>query len=356
MSSTACNLLGPGASCTLTQFLALLAADSLADCDRRTIREYSATCHHWERLTGDPPLAAIRPEDVAAFRRGLLEAAETAERPARLADPQLFLFDPAPPRPVPCTRPLSRPTVNKHLRHLRRMLRLAAPAGAGNPDGLGWIAWTPWIKSVRQDRPGPRPPHDDVLASIWQRTAEATYPRVDGIRAAAWWQALIVAAVTTGFRREALLGLSWEHIDLRAGEIFLPAPLDKRNQQRLKPMHSLLARHLLRIRSGEGRVWPWPHSAATWYRQWRRLQAAGRGIKFHALKQACGTRLAASGANVWQIQAMLDHANLITSRHYIEAAQDGLRTSIERMPLPAIFGSDGMDGDEDGPPAVVGAG
>jgi integrase len=307
----------------------------LLGADPRTLKEYSATLKHWRRLVGDPPLASITPSILARFLDSLAHPPASAARTVQQFPPGC---EPEAKRKK--GSPLKPATVNKHRRQILSLIYKAGPPGPRNRDALGLLAAVPWVKPLRQPRRLPRDVPDDVLDRIYRGAEAADRPLLPGAAPADWWRALVVTAVTTGFRREALLALEWAWIDWGGPAIWLPAEFDKTGGDRQKPLCETAVKHLLRIRGPERLIFAWPASEGTWYRQWHAIQRAGgivQHIRLHDLKRACGTRLAASGASPWAIQAMLDHASIDTSRHYINPSAD-LRAAVERMHLPDVFG------------------
>lgn len=314
-------------------FEQVYAPTYLIDCSPRTVDEHHATLNHWERIVGRQPLAAITAAMLGQFLAGLRGP---RQRPsAGLHQKSLPGFE-----AEKTEQGLAAATVNKHRRQVLALLYKAGPPGLRNRDALGILASVPWVRAMKQQCRLPRGVDDEVLDALYRGAEAAFHPRLPEIPAADWWRALIVAALTLGFRRNALLALRWDWIDWSTSTIFLPASADKMGSDRQKPLLPLLLRHLTRIRQGDARIFPWPggwpHGETTFYRQWRDIQRAGgiaplQRIKLHDLKRACGTRLARSGASPWVIQQMMDHASLNTSRHYINPT-DAMREAVQKMP------------------------
>ena len=237
-------------------------------------------------------------------------------------------------------RSLSPATVNKHLRHVNAILAKAGQAGPGNRDALGLIASTPWTRPLREQKPQPRAIGDDLVASIYAACRFANQPRLTWCSSEAWWRALICLAITTGFRRGALLTLRWSDIDIAARTVHVPASIDKCHVDRQKPLHAIAIKHLLQIQGPKDSVFPFTGCKQQWYREWHRLQdladiETSRHIKLHDLKRFAGTRYAAT-ASPWVVQQMLDHSSIETSRHYINASE-ACRAAVDAFPLPKCF-------------------
>jgi integrase len=145
-------------------------------------------------------------------------------------------------------------------------------------------------------------------------------------------------AVSSGFRRGALLSLRWAHIDVGRRIVRLPACFDKKGKEREKPLHDQVVKLLLEIRGPQEKVFEWPHSRKVWYEQWHRIQDAGdvmEHIRFHDLKRVAGVMFSETGSP-WVVQHMLDHASIETSRHYINP-MEACREAVDNLPLQKIF-------------------
>jgi len=259
-----------------------------------TAAEYQTAVRYWQRLVGPVPLSEITAAHLLAFRSALMK------QPGRRSPT------------------ISHATVNKHLRSIQTILDRAGPPGPGRRDALGLIHEPPWLRPLRTRRKLPRHVDDAEILRLYTAAANMTLPTV--VPPADWWRALIVTAITTGFRREALLALTWQDIDLVRRLVRVPAEADKTWAERVKPLATVTVRHLVRIRTSAPAVFRWPYSERTWSRHWDRLRKlAHTDVTFHDLKRACGTRVAAIAPNPHVVQRMLDHADLSTSLHYVNA-------------------------------------
>ncbi len=277
----------------------------------RTLKEYRLTNRKWKRNTGDPPMDQIDSLMLGEFKA--------------------WLFD---------DEKLARPTVNKHLRHVHCILGKAGPPGPGNRDAVGIVPTAPWTKPLKEFRRLPRRTTPEVLEVIYKAARFANYPALDHMAAADWWRALIVLAYTSGYRHGALMGLRWSEVDLARKEIRVEAESDKCGRERIKPLHAVAIRHLVRIRIGQGPVFPWHYSEATWYRQWHRIQTkAGldreEHVKLHDLKRTAGS-IAAEHGSAFAVQRLLDHSSIRTAEWYVNP-MDELRGVVDAFPIPAAF-------------------
>jgi integrase len=323
-----------------TYFERIHAPTFLSGAKPMTLKRARESLKHWERETVDPRLAEIDPETLAVFKSRLFNPAGFCGRRAGNARQGVFAFAADPPPPTDSPRQLSRATVNLHLRQISGILSKAGPAGPTNRDALGVLRSVPWTKPLKEYRRRPKNVKDDLLDAIYRAAAAALHPHLENVLAGNWWKALIVTAVTVGYRKGAMLRLPWSCVDWEESIIRLPAEADKCWTEREKPVSRLVLQHLLRIRTASDLIFPFPESATTFYRQWRAIQTAAaipkdRQIKLHDLKRACGTRFARI-ASPWVVQHRLDHASLATSQFYVNAS-DEEREAVDRQPLPAAF-------------------
>ncbi len=240
----------------------------------RTLDAYRESLAHWSRVTGNLPLREIDSQRLAEFKASLLEGSQGSQgsRKDAKAQRQLTLFElggwAAPLRL--CVRykgdPLAAATVNKHLRHLGAILSKAGPPGPRNRDALWAIERVPWTRPVRQYRRMPRKVSDQVLDAIYRAAGIATHPVLDRVDPGHWWKALLVTALTVGFRRGGLFALRWSGVDWEEAEVRLPAEGDKCHAERSKPVCRLVLQHLMRIRSAGPLVFAFPHSESKFYR------------------------------------------------------------------------------------------
>jgi len=237
-------------------------------------------------------------------------------------------------------------TANKHLRQLAQMLAKLGPADCGrNADALELLAKVPRVKPYRAPRPRPPDIAPELLGTIYAACWAADYPGEDP---PAWWQALLTCAFCEAFRRGGLIhaawirgdGLRWDGIDWERRTIRLKASADKCHQEREKPLHEVAVKHLLRIRTADEYVFPFPHSESTFYRQWHRIQLAAKlprrlHIHLHAVKSASLSAYATE-ESPWIAQFMGDHASIATGQHYVNVSR-AARAAVDRLAIPDAF-------------------
>ena len=290
----------------------------LADCAEVTKEQYQGTLDLWVAITGDPPLKDISCEMLARFKaciqkmRGL----------------------------KPGTRIASN-TVRKHLKHVQILLDKAGPPGYRNRDAAGIIPTSPaWIKPPRIEERIPRFIAPELLGQVYLATVAMEEPRLPGIKAPAWWKALLVIAFNTQLRRRSLFTLRMSEIDFRNQWLNCPPERMKSCRRQTIHLNEMAMKHLLAIRTDRELVFPWLRSLEHFHKHFHRLQAAA-GIPrkdhfgLHDIRKTAASIL-------WEdspaaAQYALGHSSMNTTmRHYVNGTSIVAR-ALDALPQPAAF-------------------
>lgn len=217
-------------------------------------------------------------------------------------------------------------TINRELRSLRAALRKA----------LKWdlIGKAPVFEMLKETRPRPQMMPDEDFAALYRNCGAARRPRDLSIPAAEWWQALLIFARYTGWRRGEILALKWDDVDLEPDEngeywATTQAPDNKGGRTERVPLLPIVVQHLRPIRTFGPMVFPWKHSERLLYPELERIaEAAGvkfpsngrREDKFHALRKTFGTKAALAGIDRKALTALMRHKDYSTTeRYYLDA-------------------------------------
>jgi integrase len=296
---------------TLRQAYERWLEPDLFDAAYATRREYGTALNHWERLTGDPPIAAIANAHVLALRDGLLGSR----------------YAPA--------------TVRKTWSHLRAILRRLSPQALGNPQGEGILQRVPCVKMPRLRPKLPRVATHAELDRLYVACSAAGWPPArSGQPAAALWRCFIVLAYNYGLRTRDLWGLWWKDIDFDRG-LFRFSALKTSKLQGM-PLNRVSRAHLAAIvpASGDDR----PHvfhptkSRHQFYREWAKINAAAEmsaPLECRDLRETCCTAYEeiAPGVGRW----ILAHSERgVTERHYLNPSRM-VAEAVAKLPQPAAF-------------------
>lgn len=193
-----------------------------------------------------------------------------------------------------------------------------------------WISESP-VKKVRrcnEPRGRTRFLSDDerqrLLKSCKASRNKALYP-------------LIVLALSTGCRRNELLKLTWDDIDLSRALIFIRD--SKNHQPRTLPITgsalTLLEEMYTPIKSTSEKVFKAPLTGKVynlenaWQTALRRANI--KEFRFHDLRHSCASYLAMNGATLVDIAAILGHRDLKQTMRYAHLSQHHTRGILERM-------------------------
>ena len=163
----------------------------------------------------------------------------------------------------------------------------------------------------------------------------------------------ILASLLTGARRENVLSMRWDQVNLERGEWFIPETKNGESQRvpLISAMHDLLKDR--KAECGDGQ-WVFPSHGATGHltnpdKAWKRiLSRAGiddlRGTWLHDLRRSMGSWQANTGASLSVIGKSLNHKNVNTTAIYARLAMDPVRESMEKA-AGAMFEAGGIKKD-----------
>jgi integrase len=147
---------------------------------------------------------------------------------------------------------------------------------------------------------------------------------------------IVLLALTTGARKNELLWLAWQDVDLERG--FLRLAQTKNRTRRAVPVRGK-ALQLLQERRGQHRPvsWVFPRFdqqkpvdiKAAWENAVKR--AALHDFRFHDLRHTAASYLAMSGATLLEIAAILGHKSMQVTYRYAHLAAAHTGNVVERM-------------------------
>jgi len=146
-------------------------------------------------------------------------------------------------------------------------------------------------------------------------------------RRSIWMLPLVRLALETAMRRSELLGLRWEHVDLRRRTIFLQ--LTKNGTSRTVPLSTHAIQILTEIpRNIDGRVFPVTHEVVSQAFNRARKQAGVKDIRFHDLRHMAITRLAEKLPNLIELSAVSGHKSLSMLKRYYHPNPEQLAVKL----------------------------
>lgn len=294
--------------------------------DPKTIKLYREALAHWERITGDPPLAEITDYTTSKY------ATELLELPGRKG-PTLAIG-----------------TVRKHCSRIDKLLGFCGPKlrtkkGRRN---LGLLELPPVCDSPHADH---QPPAGDfTLEEVMALCDACEFAQESGcileISPPRFWRTLIIVGFYSGLRISELMGL--EYNDLQGAAITVWAKTSKGRKGKRQPLHPDALAAIEAIRTPREKIFPWrgwPKTKRWVHTLFKRIVIkAGipphRQFGFHGLRKAHATIIADQEQSSGVAQISLGHAHgSTTTTHYVAGrVQDRiLASAINR--LPSLIGS-----------------
>ena len=247
----------------------------------------------------------------------------------------------APPSPPRYRTPA---TVNRYLAALSHVFTYAVKE-------LNWMDENPLAKVSKEKEPSGRTrflseaERDAFLDACRASTSPDLYPAV-------------VLALSTGARRQEIIGLSWGEVDLKRGRVTLPDTRTKNSEPRVLPLthHALaLLRERVKVRRIDtDLIFP----ARDRFRRLRAahapippvdlrtpfetaLKRAGiTGFRWHDLRHTAASYLAMNGATLAEIAEILGHKTLAMVKRYSHLSEAHTAAVVEKM-NKAMFGDRG---------------
>lgn len=137
--------------------------------------------------------------------------------------------------------------------------------------------------------------------------------------------AIIRLALNTGMRRDEILFLKWEWIDLKENFIILPHTHSKSKKSRRVPINPIVRKIFLEMKLQNKevelvfQVSSTGHGARTWLQRAfkeARNKADIEGIRFHDLRHTAATRLVEAGIPLHAVAELVGHSSIRMTERY----------------------------------------
>jgi integrase len=272
----------------------------------------------------DRTLASISEADIEAYRKRLID------QPVKInaAGPKKG----GEARPTRNGRKRSKSTANRHLNVLRAAWRLSYRRHAAEMPGF---PRPPWIEEYDEPKLLPCPVRDGDMRRMVELAA----------RKWAHLFAAIMIAIHAGLRLREVLGLLWAQIDWEARTITLPKT---KSTPRVVPMNDTClgimrwlrerapnpddmgARVILYRHYGIGPARPVNSVKGAFNKLLDGLELRGK-YTFKSLRASFATYLAEKGEDVLMIMELMGHADVRTTKRYVNIANPAKAEAVARI-------------------------
>ena len=287
-----------------------------------TLNLYSMTLKRWRLLTGDPPLKDIDVPLLARFRDALAKC-----------------------RGMKKWKRMSPSSIAGKMRQIQTILDKAGPPGYRNRDAAGVIETSPWCRAPKQEARPVRIVTPEEIDKVYNVACLMEQPKLEHLKPAQWWRALLVVTWNTGLRRGTLFKLTWDMVDWENRVFRIPGDSMKSKRWQVQPFNETAERHLRGIRRSylpeTSLIFPWSQDSRQFHIALHKLlDLAGipeeEHFGLHDIRKTLATTLWTDNPNAASLA--LGHTNSsVTARHYVE--QMGIvAKAVNELKQPAAFG------------------
>lgn len=140
----------------------------------------------------------------------------------------------------------------------------------------------------------------------------------------------IQIALLTGMRRNEILNLKWEDIDLRNNRILVKNT--KSHKDRFVPISNELLPTLLELKREGDKLFSWRPDTVT-HMFMELVKQTGINCRLHDLRHSFATHLLSAGANIKIVQEILGHSDIQTTMIYAHAIEEEKLKSVNLLKI-----------------------
>jgi integrase len=236
-------------------------------------------------------------------------------------------------------------TVNREMRHIKAVLRIALE--------YGYITKVPKFRWARELTRIGRVITPEHFQAIYTACNKAAKPASQAYAPGDWWQALLVFALTTGWRIDEILSLRRDDLDLETGAILTRAADNKGKRDDRDYLTTTALEHVRLLAGFQPLVFYWPHDRRTLDTEFHRIQGvAGINLPcrdadkhectdachrygFHSLRRGYAT-LNADTMTAAVLQKKMRHRSFQTTLRYISLS-DKMKKATESVYVPEFL-------------------
>lgn len=150
-----------------------------------------------------------------------------------------------------------------------------------------------------------------------------------------WFRRFMLFALHTGCRRNEVLGLEWNDVDLGRRQIVIRGEIGKMGKRRTVPINETLHEVLVKWpHPHDGRLFPMytPDTISQKFRRWVAKLGLPTGISLHSLRSTFACHLIDKGVDIYTVSRLLGHSSVkVTERHYLALEPDHVSEAVGRL-------------------------
>ena len=218
---------------------------------------------------------------------------------------------------------LKTPTIRRYLSTLSSLFSFA--------ERSGWLAQNPLLRFDKRSLPEAQPRTRFLSPEEYGRLLKASPPHL---------RPIIEMAVATGMRREELLSLRWDQVNIERREVRLSVTKSKRPRV-VSLSDRAVAIFVATASTDQSTLYVFtnPESRTRYTNISRGFRSACRragleDMRFHDLRHTFGSWAVQSGADLYRISRILGHSTLQMTSRYAHLATEHLHEVVNKVATP----------------------
>ena len=265
---------------------------------KKSAKDQKQQLLRWKQLLGGTKLSALTPDRILKAQH------EIRKQITRTGEP------------------VSNATVNRYHAALSHVLQVA-------DISYGWIEGNPMrrVQKLKEPQGRVRCLEVDEQKDLLDACAKSANP---------YLLTIVLIALTTGMRKNEIMGLKWKDVDLERQIALIEEP--KNGQRRTAHLLPEVVVRLSKLneKTGKTSAYLFPGRSnlkpmdvkKSWYRA---IEHAGlKNFRFHDLRHTAASYLAMDGASVPQIAAVLGHRNHQMAARYAHLSDASTKSIVEK--------------------------
>lgn len=147
----------------------------------------------------------------------------------------------------------------------------------------------------------------------------------------------LIIALNTGMRRNEILTLKWENLDINKGEIVVRPEVSKSKKRRVVPMNGEVAAAILKIEKRSPYVFFNPETnknvrdiKGPFLTAKTRAKIKGQ-LRVHDLRHTAASWMIEDGTDIITVKEILGHASVITTQKYCHSTRETKLMAVTRL-------------------------